>query len=121
MIRWPKPWSLWGFFNPIWEEVPAKAKEAKRLAVEMILGAAMMAHMHRQTKNLIERIQVAAASSGQGRQGEGTTKLDSHANMVVLGNQCTIIQRKGRYVDVNVFASDVGLMSRVPIVDAALA
>ena len=72
-------------------------------------------------QHLIERIQVAAASSGQGRQGAVTNELDRHANMVVLGNQCTIIQRKGRYVDVNVFASDVGLMSRVPIVDAALA
>ena len=64
---------------------------------------------------------MAAASSGQGKQVTGTTELDSHANMVVLGNQCIIIQRTGRYADVNSFASDVGSMARVPIVDAALA
>ena len=63
---------------------------------------------------------MAAASSNQGRQGAGTADLDSHANMAVLGNQCTIIQRTGRYADVNSFASYVVLMARVPIVDAAL-
>ena len=64
---------------------------------------------------------MAAASSGQGRQGAVTNELDRHANMVVLGNQCTIILMKGRYADVNAFASDVGSMERVPIVNAELA
>ena len=48
------------------------------------------------------------------------TELDSHANMFVLGNQCTIIQRTRRYAGVNEFISDVGLMAQVPIVDTAL-
>ena len=51
----------------------------------------------------------------------GTTELDSHANMVVIGSQGTIIHKTGRYEDVNVFSSDVGTMSRVHIVDAAVA
>ena len=48
-------------------------------------------------------------------------ELDSHANMVVIGAQGTIIQKKGKYADINWFSSDVGIMSRVPIVDAVLA
>ena len=51
----------------------------------------------------------------------GTTELDSHANMVVIDAQGTIIQKTGRYTDVNVFSLDIGTMSRVPIVDAAVA
>ena len=51
----------------------------------------------------------------------GTTELDSQANMVVIGAQGMIIQQIGRYVDVNAFSSDVGTMSRVPIVDAVVA
>ena len=51
----------------------------------------------------------------------GTTELDSHDNMVVIGAQGTIIQKTGRYAYVNAFSSDVGTLSRVPIVDAAVA
>ena len=70
--------------------------------------------------HLIQRIQVADASSGRERGGAGTTELDSHANMVVIGAQGTIIQNTGKYADVNGFSPDVGTMSRVPIVDAVL-
>ena len=41
--------------------------------------------------------------------------------MVVIGAHGTIIQKTGRYADVNSFSSDVGTMSQVPIVDAAVA
>ena len=41
--------------------------------------------------------------------------------MVVIGAQGTIIQKTGRYADVNAFSSDVGTISRVPIIDAAVA
>ena len=60
---------------------------------------------------------------GGGARGRsaGTTELDSHANMVVIGAQGTIIQKTGRYTDVNAFSSDVGTLSRVPIVDEAVA
>ena len=47
--------------------------------------------------------------------------MDLHANMVVNGAQVTIIQKTGKYADVNGFSSDVGTMSRVPIFDAVLA
>ena len=47
--------------------------------------------------------------------------MDSHVNMVVIGAQGTIIKKTGKYADVNGFSSDVGTMSRVPIVDAVLA
>ena len=47
--------------------------------------------------------------------------MDLHANMVVIGAQGTIIQKIGKYTDVNGFSSDIGKMSRVPIVDAVLA
>ena len=62
-----------------------------------------------------------AAASGGPVGGGGTTELDSHANMVVIGAQGTIIQKTGKYVDVNGFSSDVGTMPRVPIVNAVLA
>ena len=51
----------------------------------------------------------------------GTTELNSHANMVVIGAQGSIIQKTGRYADVNTLCSDVGTMSMVPIVDAVVA
>ena len=51
----------------------------------------------------------------------GTTELYSHVNMVVIGAQGMIIQKTGKYADVNAFSSDVGTLSRVPIVDAAVA
>ena len=47
--------------------------------------------------------------------------MDLHANMVVIGAQVTIIQKTGKYADVNGFSSEVGKISRVPIVDAVLA
>ena len=47
----------------------------------------------------------------------GTTELDSHANMVVIG---AIIQNTGKYADVNGFSPDVDTMPRVPNVDAVL-
>ena len=63
------------------------------------------------------------ATTGGGARGRraGTTELDSYANMVVIGSQGTIIQKTERYADLNAFSSDVGTMSRVPIVDAAFA
>ena len=41
--------------------------------------------------------------------------------MVVIGAQGTIIQKTGKYSDINGFSYDVGKMSRVPIIDAMLA
>ena len=63
------------------------------------------------------------ATTGGGARGSsaGTTELDSHANMFVIGAQGKIIQKTGRYAGVNAFYSDVGTLSRVPIVDSAVA
>ena len=41
--------------------------------------------------------------------------------MVVIGAQGTIIQMTSKYTDVNGVSSDVGKISRDPIVDAVLA
>ena len=56
---------------------------------------------------------------GAGEDQVGTTELDSHANMVVLGNQATIIQSRGT-ADVNAFSEEVGTL-KVPIVDGIIA
>ena len=34
----------------------------------------------------------------------GRADLDSHANMVVLGNDCLVLRESGKSVDVNAFA-----------------
>ena len=63
---------------------------------------------------------MAAASNGP-VGGCGTIELDSHAKMVVIGAQGTIIQMTSKYTDVSGVSSDVGKISRDPIVDAVLA
>ena len=63
------------------------------------------------------------ATTNGGAKGRitGTPDLESHANLVMIGAQGTIIQKTGRYTDVNEFSSYVGTLSRLPIVDAAIA
>ena len=50
-----------------------------------------------------------------------TTELDSHANMVVLGEQATVISRSNTVAEVSAFAEDCNKLSEGPIVDAAIA
>ena len=50
-----------------------------------------------------------------------TTQLDSHANMVVVGNNATIFSNSGKSADVRPFSSECSKMESVPIVDAAIA
>ena len=50
-----------------------------------------------------------------------TTELDSHANMVVVGEQATVISDSGIHAEVRAFADDCKTLERVPIVDAAIA
>ena len=50
-----------------------------------------------------------------------TTELDSHANMLVVGGQATVIQDTGQRCEVNAFSSEVGTLSQVSIVDAVIA
>jgi len=52
--------------------------------------------------------------------GQGATKLDSHANMAVAGNDCTIIATSGRYATVTPFMSNLLKMEMVEIEDVHL-
>ena len=52
---------------------------------------------------------------------ESSTQLDSHANMVVVGENATIIAPTGKTADVRPFSEDLSRMESVPIVDAAMA
>ena len=71
--------------------------------------------------------EVAALDSGvysETDQGDKPEKhrsdLDSHANMVCLGKGATIIRRTGLTINVSAFASDVGKLKGVPLVDAVI-
>eukprot|EP00956_Cyclotella_meneghiniana_P018591 scaffold31024_cov85-Cyclotella_meneghiniana.AAC.2 len=61
-----------------------------------------------------------ASNMGEGGE-ESTTELDSHANMVVVGKNATIISRTGKYADVHAFSDECDHLSQIPIVDVALA
>ena len=50
-----------------------------------------------------------------------TTKLDSHANMAVAGQDCTIIAKSGHHANVTPFSEDLPLMEKVEIGDVATA
>ena len=63
---------------------------------------------------------IGGASLGD-HSGQGITNLDSHANMAVAGNDCTIIATSGRYATVTPFSSNLPKMEMVEIGDVALA
>ena len=48
------------------------------------------------------------------------TELDSHANIVVVGRNTTIINDTGRTVEVSPFTPDYSSLQNVPVVDAAI-
>ena len=50
-----------------------------------------------------------------------TTELDSHANMVVVGAQATVVSRTGRLAEVRAFSDKCSKLEGIPIVDAAFA
>ncbi len=52
-------------------------------------------------------------------QGQSVTELDSHANMAVAGQDCTIIARSGHYATVTPFLEDLPVMEKVEIGDVA--
>ena len=54
-------------------------------------------------------------------KGKTVTELDSHANMAVAGQDCTIIARSGHYATVTPFSGDLPVMERVEIGDVAIA
>jgi len=53
--------------------------------------------------------------------GQGATKLDSHANMAVAGFDCTVIATSGHYAMVTPFSSNLPTMDMVEIGDVAIA
>ena len=57
--------------------------------------------------------------------GPGTSdpifELDSHANMLVLGNHSFVFEKNCRTCNVQTFSSELGIADGVPIVDGAIA
>ena len=74
-----------------------------------------------------ERTQSAIASAvhattvGEYGPQTFTTELDTHANMVVMGEQATIISQSGTFAEVKAFSDDCKKLERVPIIDAGFA
>ena len=69
----------------------------------------------------------SAVDVGSARKARGTNylpgtqaELDSHANMVCLGKHCTVLRYTGKTVKVNAFASEVGSLNNIPVVDAVV-
>ncbi len=56
----------------------------------------------------------------EGNDAGSRTELDSHANMVVVGKHCHIIDWTGGKADVNPFTPEYEALREVPIVDAAI-
>ena len=54
-------------------------------------------------------------------QGQSVTELDSHANMAVAGQDCTIIAKSGHYATVTPFSGNLPVMEKVEIGDVAIA
>ena len=52
--------------------------------------------------------------------GKSITELDSHANMVVVGNNCYVIGLMGETMDVFPFTPEYEYLKKVPLVDAEL-
>ena len=50
-----------------------------------------------------------------------TSELDSHANMIVLGQHAFIFESTGRTCNVQPFSPDLGIATNIPIVDGAIA
>ena len=63
----------------------------------------------------------ATTVGGSDVQEGSTTELDSHANMVVVGSQATVISQSGLFAEVRAFAKDCRTLEQIPIVDAAFA
>ena len=60
------------------------------------------------------------ANEDKDENSDSCSELDSHANMVVLGQHCYIISSSDRHAEVNAFPREVGRMKGVPTVDAAI-
>ena len=68
----------------------------------------------------IIRMAAIAAAGVDKYTSESTAELDSHANMIVLGNQALVIQVTGKSAEVNSFSSDTQGTPKVTVVDAVV-
>ena len=50
------------------------------------------------------RARIASMIGNGSHTGEGRTELDSHANMMVFGNNCEVISLSGKTVEVGAFS-----------------
>ena len=63
----------------------------------------------------------AIAAAGVNKYtSESTAELDSHKNMIVLGNQAIFIQDTGKSAEVNEFLSEVQGVSKVNSIDSVV-
>jgi hypothetical protein len=63
---------------------------------------------------------IGGASVGS-YENQSVTELDSHANMAVAGQDCTIIAKSGHHANVTLFSGDLPVMEKVEIGDVAVA
>ncbi len=84
-------------------------------------------NLNEYTSHINNTALIAAASdeneneiNNDAKDSNSRTELDSHANMVVVGNNCLIIEWSGRTAVVNPFTPDYDALPEVPIVDAAV-
>ena len=60
------------------------------------------------------------ANEEKDENSDSSSELDSHENMVVLGQHCYIISSSGIHAEVNAFSREVGRMKSVLIFDVAI-
>ena len=72
-------------------------------------------------RNLILTGEVAGVEVGLYDGQTCLTELDSHANMIVLGKHCLVINDSGKTAHVNSFSQEAGSIPSVHIVDGACA
>jgi hypothetical protein len=84
-------------------------------------------NLNEYTSHIISTALIAAASdeieneiNDDVKDSNSRTELDSHANMVVVGNNCLIVEWSGRTAVVNPFTPEYEALPEVPIVDAAV-
>ncbi len=63
---------------------------------------------------------IGGASVGS-YENQSVTELDSHANMAVAGQDCTIIAKSGHHANVTPFSGDLPVMEKIEIGDVAIA
>ena len=54
------------------------------------------------------------------KTNDSKSELDSHANMIVLGEDCFIFESTGKTCNVEPFSTELGIAQDIAVVDAAL-